>query len=996
MTSAFGWRRRSLLASVLVGLSTSASLARAGQITVDGRLSPAKTLMGPSYRISADLGKQIGSNLFHSFGAFSLSTGDTATFTGPNTVSNVVGRVTGGASSTIDGKITSQIPGANVFFVNPSGVVFGPNAKIDVSGSFHVTTADYIKMADGSRFQAKTPGGSTLTAAAPQAFGFLTPRPQPISVTGSTLAAPGSKVLSLVGGPVTVSGGTLQAPSGKVQIASAASTGEIPVDYRTGPSSTVTSYATVKINGSKITVDPNGAGQSGRIYIHGDTVSVGHNSEIAADNSSSGRGGKISLRGDAQVSLTTGAYVHADTKSTGPGGSIAIASGPVGAVTVDGSAVTAQAFNGANGNGGIIDMTAGLLTVSNGVQISADTAGAGNAGVIDLTAGRLTLSNVDQISAATFGAGNAGSVIVDVSGALTIDGPGKEFIELGADTASSGNGGNVSVTAGQLTLRNGGLMSASTFGAGDAGRVSVHVGGDLSIDGSSSGSLTGLFSNSNPGATGMAGHVGVTAGRIELQNGGQIGTSTYGPGGTGDVRVQVAGALSINGRPSGAGSQSSEVTGIFSTTRQNGGDGNVSVTAGQLELLNGGMILASTAGSGNAGSVTVDVSGALTIDGPGKEFVEIGAETKSSGNGGNVSVTAGGLTLRNGGQISASTFGSGGAGRVSVHVGGDLSIDGSASGPLTGIFSQGAAGRGGDVDVTASQLAVRNNGQISALAVGLGNAGNVAVGVSGALTIAGNAAAIGSGATASASGNGGNVSVTAVQLMVQNGGQIFTSDLGLGNAGAVDVSASNLYLTGGAAISTTAMEGNGGNVDLTIGHLALLRNSSITTRAGGNAGDIVLDPPYVVLADQSKVDAGANSGDGGNIQITAKQFIVSLDSSVQAKSDKAVNGNIVITAPANTVTVQLSELSGRLGAPPPVDPGCSSVAERSGSSSLTLGGATLPEDGGGMQPMPYFVGRATPSGPWAKPVSSTPGGAGAQLFLPASVAEGRPDQIACR
>ena len=589
-----------------------------------------------------------------------------------------------------------------------------------------------------------------------------------------------------------------------------------------------------------------------------------------------------------------------------------------------------------------------------------------------------------------------------MSGALTIDGPGTPSIGLGAEATSSGNGGNLSVTAGQLTLRNGGQISASTFGSGGAGDVSAHIGGDLSIDGSASGSLTGIFSNSNPGATGTGGHIDVTAGQLELRNGGEIETSTFGSGGTGGVKVQVAGDLSINRRPSGAGSPSSDVTGILSTTSpgitgKDGNGSNVSVTAGQLELLNGGVISASTAGSGNAGNVTVDVSGALTIDGPGTHSIELEAGTTSSGNGGNVSVTAGQLTLRNGGQISASTFGSGDAGEVSVHVRGDLSIDGGASGSLTGIFSQGATGIGGGVDVTASQLAVQNNGQISALAVGLGNAGNVAVGVSGALTIAGNAA-IEFGAAASASGNGGNVSVTAVQLMVQNGGQIFTSSFGLGNAGAVDVSASNLYLTGGAGISTTAVEANGGNIGLTIDHLALLRNSSITTRAGGNAGDIILDPPYVVLADQSKVDAGANSGNGGNIQITAKQFIVSLDSSVQAKSDKAVNGNIVITAPANTVTVQLSELSGRLGAPPPVNPGCSSVAERTGSSSLTLGGAMLPEDGGGMQPMPYFVDRATPSGPWAKQASSTSGGAGAgaQLFLPASVAEGRPDQIACR
>lgn len=186
----------------------------------------------------------------------------------------------------------------------------------------------------------------------------------------STLVAPVSKILSLVGGLVTVSGGSLQAPSGKVRIVSAASTGEIPVDYRTGPASTVTAYGAVQINnGSTITVDPNSAGKSGRIYIHGGIVSVEDKSEIAADNSGSGPGGKISLRGDAQVSLTSGANVHANTRSVGPGGSIAITSGPAGAVTVDGSTVTAETPNGANGKAGIIDVAAGLLKLSNGGRI---------------------------------------------------------------------------------------------------------------------------------------------------------------------------------------------------------------------------------------------------------------------------------------------------------------------------------------------------------------------------------------------------------------------------------------------------------------------------------------------------------------------------------------------------------------------------------------------------------------------------------------------------
>src|SRR5215211_2632312 len=105
-------------------------------ITVDGRLSPAQTLAGPNYAIGANLGRQVGGNLFHSFGAFGLNKGEAATFSGPASVANVIGRVTGGAASSIDGTIASKIQGANVYLINPAGVVFGPNAKVDVSGSF--------------------------------------------------------------------------------------------------------------------------------------------------------------------------------------------------------------------------------------------------------------------------------------------------------------------------------------------------------------------------------------------------------------------------------------------------------------------------------------------------------------------------------------------------------------------------------------------------------------------------------------------------------------------------------------------------------------------------------------------------------------------------------------------------------------------------------------------------------------------------------------------
>src|SRR4029077_20400364 len=134
-------------------------------------------LPGPNYMISANLGKQVGNNLFHSFNQFNLISSESATFTGPNNIQNILSRVTGGSPSSIDGKVSSQIQGANLFFLNPAGVVFGPHAQLDVSGSVAVTTANYVKMVGGSRVNANLGGQDTLTSAPVSSFGFLNAAP---------------------------------------------------------------------------------------------------------------------------------------------------------------------------------------------------------------------------------------------------------------------------------------------------------------------------------------------------------------------------------------------------------------------------------------------------------------------------------------------------------------------------------------------------------------------------------------------------------------------------------------------------------------------------------------------------------------------------------------------------------------------------------------------------------------------------------------------------
>src|SRR3990172_5078154 len=177
-----------LLMALLAALPAAAWIQ--GLVVRDGTLGSGALEVGPgtdplgqpaNYLITPELGEQRGSNLFHSFARFGIGMGETATFTGPDpidapqSVSNVISRVTGGSESQIDGKLRSTIPGADVWLLNPSGVVFGEGAELDVKGSFHGGTGDYVGFGEGGleRFYADGRPSSVLATAPPAAFGFL-------------------------------------------------------------------------------------------------------------------------------------------------------------------------------------------------------------------------------------------------------------------------------------------------------------------------------------------------------------------------------------------------------------------------------------------------------------------------------------------------------------------------------------------------------------------------------------------------------------------------------------------------------------------------------------------------------------------------------------------------------------------------------------------------------------------------------------------------------
>ena len=794
-------------------------LAAGQHITVDGRFSPAQTLVGPNYSVGAGLCKQVGSNLFHSFGQFGLSTGESAAFSGPATVNNVIGRVTGGNLSSIDGRIQSNIAGANLYLINPSGIVFGPHATVNVSGSFHASTADYVKMSDGAKFQATNPDASTLSAAPPAAFGFLTPKPAAISVNGSSLGpVPGT--LGLVAGPVSInSAANLTAPGGTIHVTSAAGAGEVPVDPRNTPALTVGNFGSVDIKGgSKLDVgNPGVLGTGGSVFIHAGALTIDA-SEIGADNYGSGSGGVIALRGETQIVLSNGSSVHAFALGSGSGAGISLLTARPGAISADASLV-----------------------------LSGST-GSGSAGPLAASTGQLTLTNGGQLASITQGTGNGKPVTVSADNIL-VDGTAnpKALTAIGSVTTGRGTASDVTISAGTLTILANGEIVSLTAGPGSSGNVSLSAPGAVSIDGTSTNFQAGILSQANFGSSGNAGSVQVIAGSLSLVNTAQVSASTFGLGAGGDVNVQVGSKLSINGSGS-----SLVTTGIQALTFLPGAKnaGNITVNAGDLSIVTNGEIASFTSGSGNAGNVSVRVGGMLFIDGTSAtKLTGIASNNTSSlstGTAGNVSVDAGTLKIVTNGQIASGTFGTGNAGSLSVNVAGALTIDGVNANAnfRTGITTDaesGSKGNAGSVSVAAANLSVINGGTISSDALGLGpaNAGDVSVSA-GALRLT-NFGGISSDTVGR--GNGGSVTISAGTLSIGPDGQITTDTLGAGRGGSIAVNVTGaLTIDGASAIGPTTgitaltfrdSTGSAGNITVTAGSLSITPNGQITTDTFG-------------------------------------------------------------------------------------------------------------------------------------------------------------------
>jgi filamentous hemagglutinin family protein len=532
----------------------------------------------------------VGTNLFHSFGAFNIYEGQSATFTGPSSIENVLGRVTGGSSSFIDGLLRTQFENANpnLFLLNPAGVLFGPNASLDVQGSFHVSTADYLKLGDGGRFEATNPENSVLTVAPPEAFGFLGERqPAGIAVQGSRLQVPDGETPSVVGGDIRIADGSLYAPGGRIDMVSVASPGEVLPDASDLGVASFEQLGRIEVSHSSSSerprvdpslprwftgnviynVDASGEG-GGRIFIRGGELVAEDNAFIVANTWGSGEGPGIDIGVTGQVTMRNGANIRAHTFSSGSGGDLIVETSNLevrngASINADNVTVTADRVFLSGVNPGSIPLsgstctsgctglfatrsiivTAGNLEVRHGAVISV-SAPPGPGGNVTVTADRVFLSGdfagifaiaigVDQFE------GRAGNITV-TAGTLEVRNRARisaRFSDLGL---GHGEGGNVTINATDITLQDDGRISAEGIGDGtqvDAGNITLEVGNLLHLSNDSS------ITTSAAGGTGKGGNITLNSVFVVLDEGSIISSAVEGQGGNILIRILGGGAL---------------------------------------------------------------------------------------------------------------------------------------------------------------------------------------------------------------------------------------------------------------------------------------------------------------------------------------------------------------------------------------------------------------------------------------------------------------------
>jgi filamentous hemagglutinin family protein len=655
------------------------------QIIADDTLPVHSRITFNNNRFKIDGGTTESNNLFHSFAEFSVPTNHKAFFNNAGSIDNIISRVTGSNISNIDGLIKTN-GSANLFLLNPNGIIFGAKASLDVGGSFLASTANSLRFADGSEFITTNPSASSLLSITTpiglqfrQNSGSIKVRGQGHNLelvepliffslkrgnSSTGLQVKSRNTLALVGGNIDIEGGTLTAEDGRIELGSI-NAGLVNLD-QTSVGWTL-SYEGVEIfQDIRLTeralVDSSGV-NSGSIQVKGATVSLKNGSVIWIENRGSQPGGNIDIFASQSLELEANSgesfidplksfitLIFTQAKGQGKGGDINISTQQLtmrGGVNID--ALTL----GDKAKGGNISIYADELVELAGEKflngsIIARTLNSGDAGNVFLSTGKLTILNGSNIiSSSDLGTGNAGNVKVNAS-EIKLIGVNQEFFlpsSIASPTLTEGNAGSVEINTSRLILRDGGQVSTSTVNTGNAGNVIINADEFVDVGGTVLGSInpTQVISSANivdentqklfgfPAVpSGASGSVIINTPRLIITDTAQVTVRNDGTGSAGNLQIN-ANSIFLDSK------------GGITASTVSGEGGNITLKVGDIIQLRNESLISSTAGgTGNGGNIDINSQLFIALPPTGANGSDIIANAER-GNGGNITIKAQGI-----------------------------------------------------------------------------------------------------------------------------------------------------------------------------------------------------------------------------------------------------------------------------------------------------------------------------------------------------------------
>ncbi len=824
-------------------------------ITFDGSMGYQGTLSGKQIDISAQLGKQQGNNLFHSFEHFSIETGQQVTFSGAENIQHIISRVTGTQASYIDGILQSTIEGADFWFINPNGIFFTDNAQLDISGAFYASTAESILFSDNIRFSSRD-NFVQLSVASPEAFGFLNAPIADITLQSTQLAVPLGQHVVLAGKGITLQDSNIYAPEGKIDLYAIHSTGKVLPVYRSVKD--VNIFDIITINGRPVknnnsqgfiaNLDVSGT-QAGSILIYAKDVFLQQG--IIANNRLSGttenipEQAKITLKLSDTLELKDNALIGSNNfNDTANSANIFITVKEM--LLEKNSSVSSVAL--AKGNGGNITIKAKEIVLDNGgIQVASSASG--HAGSLTMRVESISLQNNAVIQTDSFAQGNGGEITIEAQKSVLLNEENKSSRNnsgIVANVLGAGNGGNITIVTPLLVLQNGTVIRAFVF----------------------------------PSATGNSGNISLQTDRLDIYSGSEIDARTSGTGNGGNIFIDSK-QVEMRGQLTPTNATLIYPSTITANTLGKGDSGNIQMQAQTLVMTDQASIsvASKSPGTGNAGSVFIMLQGILL------DNATLSSSTRE-GKGGSITIQAENITLQES-EINVLSAGKGESGNISLQA---KTIQLQQDNIITA-ESQGS-GDGGNIIIAANTVQLQDS-EIIANSLASGDAGNISLDAktlvihNGKINVA-----------TKAQGQGGEIRLNNQQLWMNKNAKISASSEGQGTGGAIYITSQQIDIKENSAIVVNSnANGDAGNISIKSDNMALQQaNIEAISTDKAKGGEIVLQIQALHLSAQSRITASTKQqGDAGTITIEGEYTVIENNSSIQSNTLGAGNsGKITI------------------------------------------------------------------------------------------------------